>query len=686
MASTLMFWNKQNSNSQNGNDAKNTKNGRNWLHAPDVLVNGHVAYLVKFLGSTPVEQAKGIEVVKEAIRRLQFTQQMKKAEGGSNVKTKKVEITVSVDGVAIQEPRTQTILHQFPLHKISYCADEKGVKKFFSFIAKTGASTATTPSLSAASDDTHSSHSTDQDGGQHECFVFISNKLASDITLTIGQAFDLAYRRYVSDSGKSVEATKLQGQNKQLENTINAYRQRLKDLSELVSKSDLDKLLLRLGLRDICELPALENGIDSHHVNAVNGSKTPDLGIDVSLPNNDDQLLIETSPKHFAPIVPPRNIQNQINSTLEAFKPSVGTKMEGLLLNSDSDSDFDPRAPDNDSPSIGGNKISNDLFGFEPPKQSVGQQLFSSNSHNSFTNGNTGTSNGFGAPTSPPPILAPPPQKSAPRRTTSTHQNSGMANGNGYQDLFGSAPFNPQACDETSFDHSNFGDASFASNANLSAHSSSSFTDDIKVLTENAPKLESVLALNNAYNSAYNTSHGLTSPPTVAASQHSNPFATLVAPAVNILRTNPLTAGPYDVFQNASDDETLSGSISTSYSSGTVHTTISSTQSRPVHSNPNPDFTNSEALFQDFALSAFNEFKRDLSSNSNRVRPNSGKRTSTMATKELGSTAKNNFGYNNGTAPLLTTGPQALLPQKTTSKNGLFSSDDLLDTFDPLKK
>lgn len=44
--STLMFWNKQNSANQN-NDAKNAKNGRNWLHAPDVLVNGHVAYLVK---------------------------------------------------------------------------------------------------------------------------------------------------------------------------------------------------------------------------------------------------------------------------------------------------------------------------------------------------------------------------------------------------------------------------------------------------------------------------------------------------------------------------------------------------------------------------------------------------------------------------------------------------------------
>ena len=54
------------------------------------------------MGSTQVDQPKGIEVVKEAIRRLEFTQQIKKSEAGSNVKTKKVEITVSIDGVAIQ--------------------------------------------------------------------------------------------------------------------------------------------------------------------------------------------------------------------------------------------------------------------------------------------------------------------------------------------------------------------------------------------------------------------------------------------------------------------------------------------------------------------------------------------------------------------------------------------------------
>ncbi|GAB0100518.1 ced-6 [Sergentomyia squamirostris] len=422
--STLMFWNKQNGANQNGNggDAKSGK--RNWLHAPDVLVNGHVAYLVKFLGSCPVEQAKGIEVVKDAIRRLQFAQQMKKAEGGSNVKAKKLEITVSIDGVAIQEPRTQTILHQFPLYKISYCADEKGVKKFFSFIAKTGGGVANGEATPTGGSTV--SNGSSEEG--HECFVFISSKSASDITLTIGQAFDLAYRRYMNENGKFTEMTKLQVQNKQLERTVTVYRQRLKELTEIVPKSDLDRVLLRLGLKDILELPPVENGFESHPA-GINGKKTPDLGIDVS--GNDDQLLIETSPKHFAPIVPPRNLQNQINSTLEALKPSVGTKLEGLLLNSDSDSDFDPRACESEMSN--GNKISNDLFGFEPPK-TLGQQLFANGT--SMSNGVNGNSAPVQAVT--PPLLAPPPKTAAPRRSAPA---PGLTNSS--QDLFGCAPFNP---------------------------------------------------------------------------------------------------------------------------------------------------------------------------------------------------------------------------------------------------
>lgn len=49
----------------------------------------------------------------------------------------------------------QRIMNQYPLHRISYCADDKGEKKFFSFIAK------------------------EQDSDHHVCFVFVSDKLVS---------------------------------------------------------------------------------------------------------------------------------------------------------------------------------------------------------------------------------------------------------------------------------------------------------------------------------------------------------------------------------------------------------------------------------------------------------------------------------------------------------------------------
>ena len=99
-----------------------------------------------------MDQPKGIEVVKEGIRKLKFNQQIKKAEG---TKTPKVELTVSVDGVAIQEPKSKKIQHQYPLHRISYCADDKAEKRFFSFIAK------------------------EADSDKHTCFVFVSDKLVS---------------------------------------------------------------------------------------------------------------------------------------------------------------------------------------------------------------------------------------------------------------------------------------------------------------------------------------------------------------------------------------------------------------------------------------------------------------------------------------------------------------------------
>lgn len=161
------------------------------------------------------------------------------------------------------------------MHRISYCADEKGVKKFFSFIAKAGNSAPGSNLGDAATTNTSSSSSVGSTSGTseetHECYVFLSSKLASDITLTIGQAFDLAYRRFLTNNGKRLEISKLQSHNKILESTVQAYRDRLRELSEVLPKQDLNKFLLRLGIRDILELQVMESG-------AIDGSKTPDLG------------------------------------------------------------------------------------------------------------------------------------------------------------------------------------------------------------------------------------------------------------------------------------------------------------------------------------------------------------------------------------------------------------------------
>lgn len=148
------------------------------------------------------------------------------------------------------------------------------MKKFFSFIAKTGTSVQALSNGDTTSINTSSSSSVGSVTGtaeeSHECYVFISNKLASDITLTIGQAFDLAYRRYMTDSGKQFEISKLQSHNKILEGTVQTYRERLREVAEILSKPDLDKMLLRLGVRDICEVQ-VETG-------TIDGNKTPDLG------------------------------------------------------------------------------------------------------------------------------------------------------------------------------------------------------------------------------------------------------------------------------------------------------------------------------------------------------------------------------------------------------------------------
>nr|XP_046908649.1 PTB domain-containing adapter protein ced-6-like [Dermatophagoides farinae] len=201
---------------QQSSSSSSTQQQKLWIHPPATLQNGHIAYLVKYFGNVEVNQPKGIDVVKESINKLKFIQPLKKSEGQ---KIPKVELTISVNGVAIQEPKTKKIYCQFPLHRISYCADDKNEKKFFSFIAK------------------------DSDTDKHLCFVFMSEKMSEEIILTIGQAFDLAYAKFIETSGRELEIRKqliiLQKKVCHLEEENKTLKERLRKY-EPVSDSTID--------------------------------------------------------------------------------------------------------------------------------------------------------------------------------------------------------------------------------------------------------------------------------------------------------------------------------------------------------------------------------------------------------------------------------------------------------------
>nr|XP_023477946.1 PTB domain-containing engulfment adapter protein 1 isoform X2 [Equus caballus] len=157
------------------------KKDKTWMHTPEALSKHYIPYNAKFLGSTEVEQPKGTEVVRDAVRKLKFARHIKKSEGQ---KIPKVELQISIYGVKILEPKTKEVQHNCQLHRISFCADDKTDKRIFTFICK------------------------DSESNKHLCYVFDSEKCAEEITLTIGQAFDLAYRKFLESGGKDVETRK----------------------------------------------------------------------------------------------------------------------------------------------------------------------------------------------------------------------------------------------------------------------------------------------------------------------------------------------------------------------------------------------------------------------------------------------------------------------------------------------
>ncbi|XP_011509635.1 PTB domain-containing engulfment adapter protein 1 isoform X5 [Pan paniscus] len=163
------------------NRAFSRKKDKTWMHTPEALSKHFIPYNAKFLGSTEVEQPKGTEVVRDAVRKLKFARHIKKSEGQ---KIPKVELQISIYGVKILEPKTK----------------------------------------------------------------------AEEITLTIGQAFDLAYRKFLESGGKDVETRK----------QIAGLQKRIQDLEteNMELKNKVQDLENQLRITQVSAPPLLHNMSD----------------------------------------------------------------------------------------------------------------------------------------------------------------------------------------------------------------------------------------------------------------------------------------------------------------------------------------------------------------------------------------------------------------------------------------
>ncbi|KAB5584608.1 hypothetical protein PHYPO_G00109500 [Pangasianodon hypophthalmus] len=258
------------------------------MHSPEALVKHYVAYSAKFLGITPVDQPKGTDVVRVAVRKLKFQRHIKKSEGE---KIPKVELQISIYGVRILDPKTKDVQHNCQLHRMSFCADDKTDKRIFAYIC------------------------TEPDTKRHLCYVFDSEKCAEEITIAIGQAFDLAYKMFLQSGGKDVESRK----------QIGNLQKRIQDLE--MENSKLKKQLQHLEdqLISAHSSPLL-------HVNSSTGACVLSSALSCCTDDVSSLSSLEISSVRLTPLSSPDSSQSAGLLTPPPAKPTHFLPSNGFMV------------------------------------------------------------------------------------------------------------------------------------------------------------------------------------------------------------------------------------------------------------------------------------------------------------------------------------------------------------------
>uniref|UniRef100_A0A8C6U2E9 Low density lipoprotein receptor adaptor protein 1b n=1 Tax=Neogobius melanostomus TaxID=47308 RepID=A0A8C6U2E9_9GOBI len=149
---------------QSWNAGRHKKLPENWTDTRETLLEG-MAFQLKYLGVTMVEQPKGEELSAAAVKRIVATAK------ASGKKLQKVTMTVSPRGIILYDSASNQLIENISIYRISYCTADKMHDKVFAYIVQS------------------------QHNETLECHAFLctKKKMAQAVTLTVAQAFRVAF-------------------------------------------------------------------------------------------------------------------------------------------------------------------------------------------------------------------------------------------------------------------------------------------------------------------------------------------------------------------------------------------------------------------------------------------------------------------------------------------------------------
>ncbi|XP_013772275.1 ankyrin repeat and SAM domain-containing protein 1A-like isoform X2 [Limulus polyphemus] len=147
-----------------------------WRHRPDVLIKGNCSYKALYLGSTLVKELKGLESTRKSIQKLKLSTR-------GIVKAPNVLLSISYTGVKFIDGRSKQKVCEHEIQNIHCTCQDAEDLTHFAYITK--------------------EHQTNF----HYCHVFCAESmdLATEVILTLGQAFEVAYQMALRDKTKTAQ-------------------------------------------------------------------------------------------------------------------------------------------------------------------------------------------------------------------------------------------------------------------------------------------------------------------------------------------------------------------------------------------------------------------------------------------------------------------------------------------------